>query len=143
MGPPVLQVVGPLWMLTIHHHFHNNYNYNYKDIHDHHDSPVAPFLPTWINCIALGATILLWLIPWILFLRGRVWILGRIFFSHASFGLSPLIGMGISQYHLVLHKNDHDEVLTTTTTTTTTITSKNSAAAALVVEEASVFAAKE
>lgn len=87
-GPPFLQVVGPLWLLTV-HHFHHRH-------HHDHDTKI------WITIAATVTTIVLLLLPWVLFLRGRAWILG-IFFSHVSFGLSPLIGMGISQYHHLYH----------------------------------------
>ena len=90
-GPPVIQVLGPLWMLTV-HHFH----------HPHH-SATTHSTKIWVTTIAVCATLFLLLLPWILFLRGRAWILGRIFFSHVSFGLSPLIGMAISQYHHLYH----------------------------------------
>ena len=101
LGPPFLQIVGPLWMMALHHH---QQHHPYETT----STTTTSILEEGLWMAALGATTVLLLLPWIFFLKGHTWILPRIFFSHISFALSPLIGMGISQYSLLLLTAKHN-----------------------------------
>jgi membrane-associated phospholipid phosphatase len=93
IGPPFVQVVGVLWFIIL-----LDKGANVRG--DDDDFMTLSFV--W--ALAIVCTLLLVLVPWILFLgiggssssSGRPWILSRYFFSHASFALCPLAGIGLA-----------------------------------------------
>lgn len=96
MGPPFLQIVGPLWMILMYETAAAAAAAANNSSADNNDT-IAPLPLPMMWVVTLGATIGLLLVPWIFFLRGHSWIFTRIFYSHASFVLSPLLGMAITQ----------------------------------------------
>ena len=74
MGPPLIQVAGPLWILVL---FSRNSNLQVS-------------AQLWGSAIAVTCSMLLF---WILFLRGNAFFFSKILFGNASFALAPPLGV--------------------------------------------------
>ena len=79
-GPPIWQVLGPLWIFVW-------FQYGQGD---HGNTNTTSTILLFLA--ATSCTMGLLVVPWMYFLRGHVWIIPKILYSHASFALSPLVG---------------------------------------------------
>lgn len=80
LGPPAVQVVAPMWLFVL-------------------DPSNDDQRPNWLLPTALGLTILLLVLPFLLFLGGNLKMMSHVLFSHVSFAVSTLVGIAAS-YHL-------------------------------------------